>query len=168
VTRAHLVAVLAASCAAATARISPALCAPQKEHRMSSLADIQHPSALRERTHAIDVFHISAGITTRTAIKPEQIETFSEVEKHHIAGAKEIGDLYAALEQSKPQSATQAAEYRWKVVAYDAKGERIAEIYASAISALGMYDDEKLFKFSNEALTAWLSAHVKKAASATH
>jgi len=135
---------------------------------MSSLADIQHPSALRERTHAIDVFRISPGIATRTAIKPSQIETFSEVEKHHIVDPKEIGELYAALEASKPQPATQATEYRWKVVAYDAKDERIAEIYASAISPLGMYDDEKLFKFSNETLTAWLSAHVKKAAPATH
>ena len=133
---------------------------------MSSLADIQHPARLRERTHAVEVFSIAADITTRTPIKPERIETFSEVEKHHIADAAHLDALFAALAASKLLPATQPVEYRWKVVAYDAKGERIAEIYASAINPFGMYGDQTFFKFSNDAFTNWLTAHVAKPAAA--
>jgi hypothetical protein len=159
-TRGRLIAVLGAFCVAATARRSPALSAPLEEHGMSSLADIQHPAALRARTHSVDVFRISADIATRTAIKPDRIETFSEVEKHHIADAKQLDELFAALAASNPEPATQPVEYRWKVVAYDTKGARIAEIYASAINPFGMYGEDTLFTFGNGALTAWLNAHV--------
>jgi hypothetical protein len=164
-TRARSIAVLTAACAAAAARTFPALSAPAKEHSMSSLADLQHPTALRKRTHAVEVFSIAADITTRTPIKPERIETFSEVEKHHIADAAHLDELFAALAASKPQPATQPVEYRWKVVAYDAKGERIAEIYASAINPFGMYGG-LFFKFGNDAFTNWLTAHVAKPAAA--
>ncbi len=131
---------------------------------MSSLADIQAPEGLRARTHAIDVFEIAQNIRVRTTIRPESIETFSEVEKHHITDPHEIAELYAALERSKPVAAKQAVEYRSKVVAYDAKGERIAEIYLSAITRYGMVGDGELFVLANDAFQARLSALSKSGA----
>jgi hypothetical protein len=169
VTRARFAAVVASvtilATAVSNARVFPATL---KEHHMSSLADIQHTEGLRERTHAIDVFGIAQNIRVRTAIEPSKIETFSEVQKRHITDAHEIGELYAALERSKPAAAKQAVEYRWKLVAYDAGGTRIAEIYLSAITPYGMYGDGEFFVLANGDFEKQLSAalgHASHAAS---
>ena len=117
---------------------------------MSTLADIQHPEALHKRTHALDLFHIDQMISTRTPIDPEKLETFPDVERKHITDAGDIAGFYAALEKAKPMATHTGTEYRWKAVAYGAEGERIAEIYASAISHYGRLGTSSLFQFSND------------------
>jgi hypothetical protein len=135
-----------------------------KEHRMSSLADIQAPEGLRARTNAIDVFEIAQNIRVRTTIRPDSIETFSEAQKHRVTDPHEIAALYSGLERSKPIAAKQAVEYRWKIVAYDAKGERIAEIYLSAITRYGMLGDGELFVLANDDFQNRLAALAKSGA----
>ena len=126
---------------------------------MASLTEIQHPRALRARTVAVDVFGISQRIRTRVAIAPDQIETFSEVVKHHVTDPHEIDELFAALERGQPKPTPRALEYRWKVVAYDASGARIAELYASAIAPFGMTGSGLHFTFVNEEFIHYLAAH---------
>jgi len=134
--------------------------APKKEHHhLNSLADIQKPEALRARTHAMDVFAISQMIATRTPIAPEKLETYPDVVKHHVSDEHKIAEIYAALHEAKPVASKQGFEYRWKVVALDAGGERIAEIYASAITHHGMTGDGTRFEFSNGRFTDYLQEH---------
>jgi hypothetical protein len=129
---------------------TPAAFAAHKEHHMSTLADLQHPEALHKRTHALDLFHIDQLIRFRTPLDPEKIETFEDTERKHVTDAKEIAEFYGGLERAKPVAARGGAEYRWKAVAYDASGERIAEIYASAISHNGRVGKSTYFNFSND------------------
>ena len=124
---------------------------------MSSLDEIANPGGLRARTHTIDVFGIAQDIRVRTTIMPAKIETFSEVQTRSITAAHEIRELYEALERSKPAPTKQAIEYRWKLVAYGASHERIAEIYLSEIAPYGMYSDGELFVVANDAFRQRLS-----------
>jgi len=126
---------------------------------VSSLSDIEHPQGLQARTHRLEIFGISGLITTRVAIEPDNIETFELVVKYDVDDRARIGALYAALERAKPNPSRVSVEYRWKVVAYDAAGERIAEVYASAISHYGMTGDKTTFEFANDEFTKHLETH---------
>lgn len=126
---------------------------------MSSLSDIQHPQALEARTSRLEIFGISWLVATRVSIEPDQIETFETVVKYDVGDRDRIAALYAALERAKPAPSKVSVEYRWKVVAYDAEGARIAEVYASAISRYGMTGDKTKFEFANDEFTKHLETH---------
>lgn len=110
-------------------------------------------------TRSLVIFGISATIATRVAIEPSEIETFEAVQKFEVSDPEEIAALYAAFERSAPKPSHVGAEYRWKVVAFDAGGARIHEIYASPIAPYGMTGDGTSLQFGNDAFTKYLASH---------
>lgn len=103
----------------------------------------------------LTVYHIDAYTTTRTAIRPEQVETFPGVEVHTTAEHEKIATALRALRASAPKITTEQLEYRWKLVFEDNSGARLLEAYASSFKPYGRIDGTPV-AYANDDLVTWL------------
>jgi hypothetical protein len=103
----------------------------------------------------LTVYHIDAYTTTRTAIRPEQVETFPGVEVHTTRDRETIAAAVHALQASAPAITSEQFEYRWKLVFEDSGGARLLEAYASSFQPYGLIGDAPVV-YANDDLVRWL------------
>jgi hypothetical protein len=103
----------------------------------------------------LTVYHIDPYTTTRTAIRPEQVETFPGVEVHTTSDQQRIAAALRALRASAPAITTEQVEYRWKLVFENSAGTRVLEAYASSFHPYGRINDTPV-AFGNEQILHWL------------
>jgi hypothetical protein len=103
----------------------------------------------------LTVYHIDAYTTTRTAIGPEQVETFPGVEVHTTSDREKIAAAVHALRASAPTITSEQVEYRWKLVFEDSGGARLLEAYASSFQPYGLIGNTPV-AFANDDFVRWL------------
>jgi hypothetical protein len=134
---------------------SALLAAPVKGTTMTATSSIETAMEKGRAARQLTVYHVDAYTTTRTAIRPDQLEKFPGVEVHVTREQGSIGSALAALHASVPASTSETREYRWKLVFADASGVRLLEVYASSFQPYGRIDEMPV-AFANDDLVTWL------------
>lgn len=104
----------------------------------------------RAKATRLSVYHIGALVSTLTAIRPEQIETRSGVQKHETDDPHALATVLDAIEAARPSRSAERTEYRWKLVFADA-GARLLEVYADTSGRWGMIGEQPV-RFAHDEL----------------
>jgi hypothetical protein len=121
---------------------------------MTASSSVESAIAKASNATKLTVYHIDAYTTTRTAIRPDQIETYPDVAVHATADSARIASALRALRASDPAATAETREYRWKLVFEDRTG-RLLDVYASSFQSYGRIDDTAV-AFANDDFVVWL------------